>query len=311
MRKFAIELNEWYDKDVNGSDIGHTIHKLTYIQEEGRQDSIKDLKRWLLFKGFECEQDLCPCFIKILKYSHYDRVNQRRILQDCTNYSDDTLLDSTEFNENNIMYISFDKKRHCTCGKIHEMKGLSKIIGEQEEIKRQKLREEFNKKTEENNKIHEQKLNQVQNEFKEKIQQQKKENMDLKLQMSRQSIEYEDKIQRITKLSEEENRKNKEKIQNLDQSLRIIDEKEKTFIQNKISAENEYNQTNLQVYEEYYKEEKENIIKEIINEMSEFLSDKSLFEDLVKEIIPKIAEEEEYSKYIKKFMKKKINSIKG
>lgn len=191
---------------------------MTYIQEEGRQDSIKDLKRWLLFKGFECEQDLCPCFIKILKYSHYDRVNQRRILQDCTNYSDDTLLDSTEFNENNIMYISFDKKRHCTYGKMHELKGLSKIIGEQEEIKRQKLREEFNKKTEENNKIYEQKLNQVQNEFKEKIRQQKKENMDLKLQMSRQSIEYEDKIQRITKLSEEENRKNKEKIQNLDQS---------------------------------------------------------------------------------------------
>ena len=67
MRKFAIELNEWFDKDVNGDDIGHTIHKLTYIQEEGRQDSIKDLKRWLLFKGFECEQDLCPCFIKIHK----------------------------------------------------------------------------------------------------------------------------------------------------------------------------------------------------------------------------------------------------
>ena len=78
MRKFAIELNEWYTKDEDRPDIGHTIKKLEYEQEEGKQDSIRDLKRWLLFKGFELEEDLCPCFIKIYKYSHYD--NSKKIL---------------------------------------------------------------------------------------------------------------------------------------------------------------------------------------------------------------------------------------
>ena len=161
MRKFTIELNEWYTKDEDRSDIGHTIKKLEYEQEEGKQDSIRDLKRWLLFKGFELEEDLCPCFIKIDKYSYYDNSKKLKILQECTNYSDNTLLDSTEFNENNPIYISFDKSRPCTCGKIHEMKGLSKIIGEQEEKKRQKLQEELERKNEENKKMYEKKLSQV------------------------------------------------------------------------------------------------------------------------------------------------------
>ena len=52
----------------------------------------------------------------------------------------------------------------------------------------------------------------------------------------------------MTKLNEEENKKNKEKIQNLNESIRKFDEKEKTFLQNKISAENEYNQSYLKVY---------------------------------------------------------------
>ena len=97
MRKFAIELNEWYTKDEDRSDIGHTIKKLEYEQEEGKQYSIGDLKRWLLFKGFELEEDLCPRFIKIDKYSYYDNSKKLKILQECTNYSDNTLLDSTEF----------------------------------------------------------------------------------------------------------------------------------------------------------------------------------------------------------------------
>ncbi len=81
MRKFAIELNEWYKKDVDRTDIGHTIKKLEYEQEEGKQYSIGDLKRWLLFKGFELEEDLCPCFIKIYKYSHYDNSKKKILSQ--------------------------------------------------------------------------------------------------------------------------------------------------------------------------------------------------------------------------------------
>ena len=160
MRKFAIKLNEWHKKGEDRSDIGHTIKKLEYEKEKGKQDSIGDLKRWLLFKGFELEEDLWPCLIKIDKYSHYDNSKKLKILQTC-NYSDNTLLDSTEFNENNPIYISFDKSRPCTCGKIHEMKGLSKIIGEQEEKKRQKLQEELERKNEENKKMYEKKLSQV------------------------------------------------------------------------------------------------------------------------------------------------------
>ena len=38
MRKFRIELHEWYSKDEDGSDLGHQIHKTFYIeQNEGEK----------------------------------------------------------------------------------------------------------------------------------------------------------------------------------------------------------------------------------------------------------------------------------
>ena len=74
-------------------------------------------------------------------------IQKKNIITECTNYSDNTLLDSTEFNENNPIYISFDKSRPCTCGKIHEMKGLSKIIGEQEEKKDKNYKRNWKEKT--------------------------------------------------------------------------------------------------------------------------------------------------------------------
>ena len=54
----------------------------------------------------------------------------------------------------------------------------------------------------------------------EKIKQQNRLNNNLKIQINMQSIEYENKIQKMTKLNEEENKKNKEKIQNLNESIR-------------------------------------------------------------------------------------------
>ena len=310
MRNFAIKLNEWDEKDEDGSDTGHTIRELKYQQEEDKQDSIKDLKRWLLFKGIEYNEDLCPCFIKIFKYSHYDNSKKKNIITECKDYSDDTLLDSTVFNENNPIYISFDKSRQCTCGKMHDMKGISKLIGEKGEKQIQQVQEEYNKKIEENNKINEEKITKLENDFKEKLEKQSLLNMNLKDQLNMQSIEYDNKIKKMKKINEEENKRNKETIQNLNETLRQIDEKEKTFMQNKISAENEYNQSYLKVYDDYYKEEKENIIKEIMKEMSEFLLNNLSFEDLTTEIIPKIASEEEFAKYIRKFIKKKITPIK-
>ena len=69
------------------------------------------------------------------------------------------------------------------------MKGLSKIIGEQEEKKRQKLQEDLERKNEENKKMYEKKLSQVENDFKEKIKQQNRLNNNLKIQINMQSIE--------------------------------------------------------------------------------------------------------------------------
>ena len=123
------------------------------------------------------------------------------------------------------------------------MKGLSKIIGEQEEKKRQKLQEDLERKNEENKKMYEKKLSQVEDDFKEKIKQQNRLNNNLKIQINMQSIEYENKIQKMTKLNEEENKKNKEKIQNLNESIRKFDEKEKTFC--KIKFQQKMNITNL------------------------------------------------------------------
>ena len=142
MRKFAIELNEWYKKDDDGCNIGHTIHNLTYEQEEGKQNTIKDLKTWILFKGLNINEDLCPCFLKIQKYSHYDNIKKTNIVGD-VNYSDNTLLDSTEFNEKNVMYLSFDKSRKCTCGKMNEMKIMSNMVSKKFEDQFEQNKKKF------------------------------------------------------------------------------------------------------------------------------------------------------------------------
>ena len=92
MRKFPVVLNEWYEIHSNyNSDIGRKIGYWTFIQNEGEQNTIKDLKNWLLWKGFENNQDLCPCFIKIFKYSCYNNLNNRNMLTECFEYNDNTL----------------------------------------------------------------------------------------------------------------------------------------------------------------------------------------------------------------------------
>ena len=146
MRKFTIELNEWYTKDWHdNTDIGHTIKKLTFEQKIGVQNTIGDLKNWLLWKGLEDNENLCPCFIKIQKYKCYDN-NKKRIIVTDYNYYDDILLDNTEFNENNHMYISFDKSRRCICGKMNEMKGIKNIFSNKLEQEKKNLQDDFNRK---------------------------------------------------------------------------------------------------------------------------------------------------------------------
>ena len=309
MRKFAIELFELYEKDYDGTNIGHTIRYLTYIQKKGRQDTIKNLKDWIFEKGLENNDDLCPCFIYIQKYSYYDNKKNVDILETCE-YQDDTFLNYTEFNENNVMYISFDKSRNCTCGKIRSAKAVSNALTKRFEKEKKNIQDDCDRKIEKNNKIHEDKLNKVTNEFKDKIQQQKQENRELRMEMNKKNNEYEEKIKKMEKINEEKNRKNEDKIKALDKSISEYDLKEKTFMKNKISAENEYNKLSPEVYEKYYEEEKDKLVQEILKEMSYFLINVLSFEDLVNEIIPKIAEKEKFSKCIKDLIEEKINSIK-
>ena len=311
MRRFPVILNEWYEKDKNdNSDIGHNIGKWTFEQNEGEQKTIKDLKNWLLWKGFENNQDLCPCFIKIHKYSCYNNLTNRDILKECVEYNNNTLLNSTIFNENNIMYASFDKSRNCTCGKIQDLKGMQNIFSKKLEEEKKNLQDDFNKKTNESAKQYEDKLKQVTNEFKNKIQQQKQLNIELEKKMYRQNDEHEEQIKKIKRINDEENKKNKEKIQILDQSLKEIDAKEKTFIQNKISAENKYNSSYQDIFSKYYKDKKDILAKEILEKMQSFLLNKLSFDDLVEEIIPAIAKKEKFSKYMKEFIEEKISSLK-
>lgn len=234
---------------------------------------------------------------KIDKYSHYDNLKKRDILQEC-HYPDNTLLDSTEFNENNIMYVSFDKNRNCTCGKIHGAKAVSNVLTKkfegQLEQEKKILQDNFNLKAEEIKKRNEDNLNRIKNDFQDKIQKQKKENMELRWEMNKNNIEYEDKIKRMTKINEEKNKKNEEKIQKLDNTLKEFDEKEKTFIQNKISAGNEYNKSYPEIFQSFYNDEKDTIIQDILKEMSRFLTKELSFDDLVEEIIPKIAKKEKF-----------------
>ena len=95
----------------------------------------------------------------------------------------------------------------------------------------------------------------------------------------------------------------------MNKSLREIDLKEKTFMQNKISAENDYNYSYQEIFTNYYKDQKEFLFQEIMKEMQVFLSTKLSLDDLVEEIIPEIAKREKYSKSVRELMEEKINSI--
>ena len=173
----------------------------------------------------------------------------------------------------------------------------------------------------ENSRIYENKLNQITNNLQDEIKQQKKLNKELEKEMKRKNYENEEKmrkmkeinddqIQKIKQKNEEQNKINKEKIQNLDKTLKEFDEKEKTYIQNKISAENEYNKTCPEVFESYYKDETDLLIQEILKEMDIFLTNDLSFDDLNTEIIPKIVKKEKYATNIRDFMEDRINSIK-
>ena len=233
MRKFTIKLTEWNDRDwFDNSQIGRYIKTLTYEQKEGIQNTIGDLKNWLLWHGLENNEDLCPCFLTIHKYNYYNSEKNREVLSQCY-YNDYTLLENTEFNENNLMYITFDKSRKCTCGKMNEMKGIKNIFSNKLEQEKKNLQDDFNKKNAETTRMYENKLSQVTYEFNNKIWEQKTINNELRKEMNRKNNEYEDQIKRMKLQNDEKNRKNEEKIQILDQSLQEIDKKEKMSIKNK------------------------------------------------------------------------------
>lgn len=77
MRKFAITLNRWDEKDSNGRQNGKSIRHLTYEQKEGVQNTIKDVKNWILMMSLENNDDLCTCFLSIWKYFHYDNKQKK------------------------------------------------------------------------------------------------------------------------------------------------------------------------------------------------------------------------------------------
>ena len=168
-----------------------------------------------------------------------------------------------------------------------------------EELNQQKqINMDLKKEINNNNRNHKEELKKTANDFKEKLKQHEQKNIALKMEMSKKYSEYEQKI-----------KKSEDVIQSLDKSVREYDEKEKTCIQNKISAEKEYNESLPQIFEDFDKDEKDSLIEEILKKMSSFLSEKLSLDDLVEEIIPKIAKKEKFSKYIKDFMEEKINSI--
>lgn len=213
MRRFPVILNEWYKKDKNDNrDIGHNIGKWTFEQNVGEQKTINDLKNWLLWKGFENNQDLCPCFIKIHKYSCYDNLKKGEILEECVEYNDNTLLDSTIFNENNIMYASFDKSRNCICGKIQDLKGMQNIFSKKLEEEKKNLQDDFNKKTNESAKKYEDKLKQVTEEFDSKNQKLKQLNFELRRELYRKNDEHEEQMKKMKRINDEENKKTRKEF---------------------------------------------------------------------------------------------------
>ena len=145
MRRFTIELNEWYAKDYDFSDIGQSIKVLTFEQKIGVRNTIGDLKNWLLWHGLENNVDLCPCFLTIWKYSYFNNMKNMDTIIRC-NYNDYTYLDDTEFNEYNHMYVSFDRSRRCVCGKMNEMKCIKNIFSNKLEQEKKNMQDDFNRK---------------------------------------------------------------------------------------------------------------------------------------------------------------------
>ena len=97
-------------------------------------------------------------------------------------------------------------------------------------------------------------MKQVTEEFDSKNQKLKQLNFELRRELYRKNDEHEEQMKKMKRINDEENKKNKERIQILDQSLKEIDAKEKTFMQNKISAENEYNSSYQDIFSKYYKD---------------------------------------------------------
>ena len=140
MRKFKVEIHEWYSKYEDGTDRGHLIHNTFYIeQNEGEKKTFEDVKNYI---RDQCEDEFndkfCPCFLQIYKYVRYNETKKSNTVKYCTQYNDNlkTSLDSTEFNENTPIYVFVDKARNCTCGDMKKRESIKLLCQKQKSIEK-------------------------------------------------------------------------------------------------------------------------------------------------------------------------------
>ena len=256
----------------------HTLlyNNWTYEHKEKESEGpkITDIKQFV-FEEFQIKinrKNICRCCISFW-VKRKENPNQLTIL----NCDDNTFLKDTEFKEsNNIpVFLSFEEK--CTC------KNLSIYV----ELLKNKLKEQktANLIEELTNKL------EKQNEDKKKEEEQKKQFEEENKKLLLKIKELEEKMcSQSTNDGEKGEKKEKKK--------KKIKKATNQFLKELPNTINLYYTTNSQL-----------MISNFIKDISEFFESKISFKEINKELIVKMAEEEQFALNIKNVLENKINSI--
>ena len=305
-KKFKVEFREWYyDKDKK--EWTKYLGEFMFSQEKGRKNSIKDIKNFITEKSIsELHNPVCSCFLLIYKAG-----DEAKTFLTKSDYKDETLLDDTIFNETNPIIVCIPiEGKICKCGSLQNNEIYSNVVKKLKEEK-----DETEKKKKQSEDEMEKKINEMQKNYDSlmfmknaEIQRQRRDFQNFINFQREQNMHERMENKRILQNLEENINTKDELINNISKKLEENENKEKKIKKIKKIAEKTYLNKINKYYEYFYKNNIDLIISQFLKDINDF---KIQFDNLTKDIIFKIAEDEKYSMNLKNILEDKFDSLKS
>ena len=201
-RKFKVKYEEFEDDEI-----AHLYDSFTFNQKGYQQFTLRDVKEYVKELRFKKHKPVCSCFLKIWAYKTFEF--DCHTIYRCNEYSDNTFLNDTDFDENYPIIVIPTKRKNCTCGQLEKLIIYSNFQKEREEDKKEWEEKERKNKEYYDRRFREEKLNH-QNEIDRLQKLMNKQQKEDKKLLENQNQQHQNEISRIKE-------ENKEKFEYFEQ----------------------------------------------------------------------------------------------